>query len=77
VTGAPASRHDLGIDTLAVVTDTQPKLILFVVDLRFNVAGAGMQKSISDRFPSYPMHFVLKEPRNRLRLSLDDNPETR
>ena len=76
MTGAPSIGHNLRIYTLSVVTDALSKLILIVVDLRFDAAGTGMAECISDRFASYPMYFVLDERGDRLRLALESHTES-
>jgi hypothetical protein len=60
VPGLSASLQYFGVDPFAIVTHPQPKLILIVPDLHFDVAGSGVCEGISNHFSRDTIDLVLE-----------------
>ena len=63
VSGPSAGFQNFGIDPLAIIADTQTKLILIVADLHFDVAGCSVCESIPDHLAGDPVDLILKHRR--------------
>ena len=60
MSGNPVGFHDLWVDPLAVITDTQPELIVIVTDFHFDVAGISVREGIPDHLAGDPVDLILK-----------------
>src|SRR5271156_5489524 len=72
VSGLRAGLQNLGVDSLAIIPDTQSKLILIVLDFHLDVTGSGVQKRISDCLAGNLVDLFLKRQRQILFPSFDD-----
>lgn len=63
------------VDPYAVISDTQPQLVRFVVHFCFNLARAGMMKGVIQGFFADLREFVAHDRMKCARLSIHNNVE--